>query len=179
VTAGATVVNDVSGGLADKDMLATVADLGVGYIAMHWRGHSVSMQQQASYGDVLDEVRGELAIRASAAVAAGIAAERVALDPGIGFAKLGAHNWTVLRRLDELHDLGFPLVVGSSRKSFLGTLLTDPAGTPRPPLARDDASAALTTLSALSGTWCVRVHDVARSADAVRVAARFGEEAGP
>jgi dihydropteroate synthase len=179
VAAGATLVNDVSGGLADDAMLATVADLGVAYLAMHWRGHAASMQRQASYGDVVAEVAGELADRAAAALAAGIAPDRLALDPGIGFAKLAAHNWTVLRRLDELHALGFPLLVGSSRKSFLGALLADPNGTPRPPLHRDDASTALTTLSAVSGVWCVRVHDVARSADAVRVAARFGAETGP
>jgi dihydropteroate synthase len=178
VAAGATAVNDVSGGLADEGMLATVADLGVAYIAMHWRGHSVSMQQHASYDDVVAEVSGELAGRASAALGAGIAADRLALDPGIGFAKLAAHNWVVLRRLDELHALGYPLVVGSSRKAFLGALLSDPSGTPRPPLARDDASAALAVTSALSGAWCVRVHDVARTADAVRVAARFAEK-GP
>jgi dihydropteroate synthase len=177
ISVGATVVNDVSGGLADEDMLPTVADLGVGYIAMHWRGHSRSMQQEASYDDVVEEVIGELSRRAKAAVAAGIATDRLALDPGIGFAKLAAHNWSVLRRLHELHALGYPVVVGSSRKAFLGALLADGAGTPRPPLARDDASAALTTLSAIAGVWCVRVHDVARSADAVRVAARFGAEA--
>jgi dihydropteroate synthase len=177
VDAGATVVNDVSGGLADDAMLAAAADLDVAYIAMHWRGHSVSMQQHASYDDLLGEVTRELTARATAARAAGIAADRLALDPGIGFAKLAAHNWTLLRRLDELHALGFPLVVGSSRKAFLGALLADGDGTPRAPLGRDDASAALAALSALSGAWCVRVHDVARSYDAVRVAARFGEEA--
>lgn len=178
VGAGASLVNDVSGGLADDAMLGTVADLGVAYIAMHWRGHSTSMQQRATYGDVLAEVSGELAARASAALAAGIAPDRLALDPGIGFAKLAAHNWTVLRRLDELHALGFALVVGSSRKAFLGALLADQSGTPRPAVERDDGSAALAVLSALSGAWCVRVHDAARAADAVRVAARFGEEAG-
>lgn len=178
VQAGACVVNDVSGGLADDDMLTTVADLGTAYVAMHWRGHATSMQQRASYDDVLAEVVGELASRAAAALAAGIAPDRLALDPGIGFAKLAAHNWSVLRRLDELHALGFPLVVGSSRKAFLGALLAEPDGTPRPPLQRDDASAALAALSAVSGVWCVRVHDVSRSADAVRVAARFGAEDG-
>jgi dihydropteroate synthase len=176
VDAGATLVNDVSGGLADEAMLPTVAELGVAYVSMHWRGHAASMQRQATYDDVLAEVAAELADRVAAALAAGIPADRLAVDPGIGFAKLAAHNWTVLRRLDELHDLGFPLVVGSSRKAFLGALLADADGTPRSPLARDDASTALTTLSALAGAWCVRVHDVARSADAVRVAARFGAE---
>src|SRR6478609_6520947 len=108
VEAGASVVNDVSGGLADEAMLPLVADLGVAYIAMHWRGHSASMQQRASYDDVVDEVSAELAARAAAALAAGIAPGRLALDPGIGFAKLAEHNWTVLRRLDALHDLSYP-----------------------------------------------------------------------
>ncbi len=178
VAAGAVLVNDVSGGLADDDMLSAVADLEVAYVAMHWRGHSASMQQQASYDDLLGEVCGELAARAAAALAAGVAPDRLALDPGMGFAKLAAHNWTLLRRFDELHALGFPLLVGSSRKSFLGALLADPDGVARHPLDRDDASAATTVLSAVGGAWCVRVHDVARSADAVRVAARFGEEPG-
>jgi dihydropteroate synthase len=176
VEAGAAMVNDVSGGLADDGMLGAAAALGVAYVAMHWRGHSGSMQERASYQDVTAEVAGELASRTSAALAAGIRADRLALDPGIGFAKLAAHNWTVLRRLDELHALGFPVLVGSSRKAFLGALLAGPDGTPRPPLGRDDASAATVVLSAVAGAWCVRVHDVARSADAVRVAARFGAE---
>jgi dihydropteroate synthase len=177
VEAGAMVVNDVSGGLADDEMLATVASLRVAYIAMHWRGHSASMQQRASYDDLLGEVTAELAERARAALSAGVPADRLALDPGIGFAKTADHNWTLMRHLDSLHSLGFPLVVGSSRKSFLGALLADDDGVPRPPRGRDDASAALSTLAALSGAWCVRVHDVARSYDAVQVAARIGVEA--
>lgn len=178
VAAGARLVNDVSGGLADDDMLGTVAGLGVPYVAMHWRGHSQSMQQRASYADVVAEVADELAERAAAALAAGVAADRIALDPGIGFAKNAEHNWSLLRHLDALHLLGFPVLVGSSRKTFLGELLPDGSGAPRPPAERDDASAALSTLAALSGAWCVRVHDVARSADAVRVAARYAAVAG-
>lgn len=178
VDAGAVLVNDVSGGLADEDMLGTVAELGVGYVAMHWRGHSSSMQQRASYDDLLAEVTAELAERAVAATAAGIVPDRLALDPGIGFAKTADHNWTLQRHLGVLHRLGFPLVVGASRKAFLGDLFSGPDGTPRPPADRDDASAALVTLAAVAGAWCVRVHDVARSADAVRVAARFSAEPG-
>ncbi|MEJ7629381.1 MAG: dihydropteroate synthase [Nocardioidaceae bacterium] len=176
VDCGAAIVNDVSGGLADEAMFPLVADLGVACIVMHWRGHSASMQQRASYVDVLGEVTSELAARASAAVGAGIAHERIALDPGIGFAKLAEHNWSLLRHLDALHVLGFPLVVGSSRKAFLGRLLADPDGTPRAPVGRDDASAALSALAAICGAWCVRVHDVSRSHDAVRVAARIADE---
>jgi dihydropteroate synthase len=177
VAAGAVAVNDVSGGLADPDMLGTVAELGVAYVAMHWRGHATTMQARASYDDVVGEVAAELAQRAEAARAAGIRPERMAIDPGIGFAKLGRHNWTILRHLDALHAIGHPVLVGSSRKSFLGTLLADDSGVARSPLDRDEASAALSTLAALGGAWCVRVHDVARSADAVRVAARFAAEA--
>ena len=177
VEAGASLVNDVSGGLADDEMLGTVASLGVGYIAMHWRGHSVTMQQRASYDDLLGEVTAELGERAVAALDAGIEPDRLALDPGIGFAKSAEHNWTLMRHLADLHPLGFPLVVGASRKAFLGKLLADLDGTPRSAIERDDASAALSMLSALSGAWCVRVHDVAPTRDAVRVAARVGAEA--
>lgn len=178
VRAGARLVNDVSGGLADEAMLETVAGLGVGYVAMHWRGHSASMQERAAYDDPLAEVTAQLAERVAAATGAGIAADRIALDPGIGFAKTAAHNWALLRNLSALDRLGLPLLVGSSRKAFLGELLSGPDDEPRPVLRRDDASAALSTLAAASGAWCVRVHDVARSSDAVRVAARFGAEAG-
>lgn len=175
---GAALVNDVSGGLADDAMLATVADLDVPYVTMHWRGHSRSMQQRASYDDVVGEVGAELAERAAAATAAGVAADRLVLDPGIGFAKSRDHNWALHRHIDAFHTLGFPLLVGPSRKTFLGELLGSPDGTPRPPGERDDATAALSTLAAVAGVWCVRVHDVGRSADAVRVAARFGAEGG-
>jgi dihydropteroate synthase len=176
VEAGAIVVNDVSGGLADETMLGLVADLGVPYIVMHWRGHSTSMQEMAVYDDVVSDVMGELRLRIEAALAAGVSPDRLAIDPGIGFAKKAHHNWALLRNLHLLHELGFPLVVGSSRKMFLGALLADSDGKVRPPFGRDDASAALSTLAALSGAWCVRVHDAQRSADAVRVAARIAAE---
>ena len=176
VAAGAAAVNDVSGGRADPAMLSTVAELGVPYVCMHWRGHSTGMQSRAEYDDVVSDVLDELAARVKAALGAGIDGGRLAIDPGIGFAKTGEHNWTLLRALERLHDLGQPVLVGSSRKAFLGALLSDAAGTPRPALDRDDASAALSVLAALAGAWCVRVHDVRRSLDAVRVAARWAEE---
>lgn len=172
VRRGAAMINDVSGGLADEAMLATVAELGVPYIAMHWRAHSAEMANAAHYADVVDEVRGELIARARAALAAGIAAEHLVLDPGIGFAKTGAHNWELLRRLDVLAELGHPLLVGVSRKRFLGQLLADEAG-PRPPKARDDASVAITTLLAARGIWAVRTHSVRAHSDAILVAERF------
>ena len=178
VAAGASVVNDVSGGCADPEMLATVAALEVPFVCMHWRGHASTMQEQASYDDVVTDVIAELRERVRAAHDAGIEPERLAIDPGLGFAKTGEHNWAVLRRLEELHELGCPVLVGSSRKAFLGALLADDEGKPRPAVERDDASAALSTLAVLAGAWCVRVHDVRRSLDAVKVATRWAEEAG-
>jgi dihydropteroate synthase len=177
VDAGAVGVNDVSGGLADDQMLPTIASLGVPYICMHWRGHSTLMQELATYDDVVADVRAELAARQAAAVAAGIDPARLALDPGLGFAKTAEHNWALLARLDTLDELGQPLVVGASRKAFLGALLATDDG-PRPPQERDDATTATSTLAALGGAWCVRVHDVRSSRDAVEVARRWGEELG-
>lgn len=172
LAAGARVVNDVSGGLADPDILKVVAEAGAAYVAMHWRGHADTMQQRASYADVVGEVRDELRSRVDAALAAGIAESRLAIDPGLGFAKTADHNWTLLRHLDRL-DLGLPMLVGSSRKSFLGTLLADAEGNRRPVLDREDANVALTTLAALAGVWAVRVHEVRASMDAVRVVSRW------
>jgi dihydropteroate synthase len=172
--AGAVVVNDVSGGLSDPDVLRVVADTGAAYVAMHWRGHADVMQQRASYQDVVGEVRDELSQRVDAAVAAGIPADRIAVDPGLGFAKTAEHNWELLARLDEL-DLGLPLLVGSSRKSFLGRLLAGPDGTPRPVLDREDANVALTTLAAVAGVWGLRVHEVRASVDAIAVVSRWRE----
>jgi dihydropteroate synthase len=175
VDAGAVGVNDVSGGLADDTMLSTVASLGVPYICMHWRGHSTLMQELAVYDDVVADVSNELAKRREAAVAAGIDPARLALDPGLGFAKTADHNWALLASLAELDELGQPLVVGASRKAFLGALLASD-GAPRPPHQRDDATTAISAIAALHGAWCVRVHDVGSSRDAVEVARRWGEE---
>ncbi len=179
VQAGAVAVNDVSGGLGDDEMLAAVAELETPYICMHWRGHSAHMQDQARYDDVVAEVAGQLAARIQASLAAGIAPGRLAIDPGLGFAKTGEHNWSLLRRLESLHTLGHPILVGASRKTFLGALLADESGDPRPALERDAASAALSVLAALCGAWCVRVHDVRRSIDAVRVASRWVKQEAP
>lgn len=165
VEAGAVLVNDVSGGLADPVMLPTVAALGVPFVAMHWRGHSADMQSRAVYADVVAEVCAELAQRVQACAAAGIA--EVIVDPGIGFAKTADHNWALLAALPRLQALG-PLLLGSSRKAFLGALLDG-----RPPVGRDDATTALTALAAAEGAWGVRVHDVPGSADAVRVVERL------
>jgi dihydropteroate synthase len=164
--AGAVLVNDVSGGLADPAMLATVADLGVPFVAMHWRGHSADMQSRAVYGDVVQEVCDELAARLDACASAGVA--NVLVDPGIGFAKTAEHNWALLRALPRLLALG-PVLLGASRKRFLGELLYG-----RDPKERDDATTALTVVAAQAGCWGVRVHAVRGSADAVRVVERMG-----
>ncbi|HWL99675.1 MAG TPA: dihydropteroate synthase [Nocardioidaceae bacterium] len=174
--AGARMVNDVSGGLADPRMLEVAARADVPFVVMHWRGHSTDMQRRAEYADVVADVARELRERVDAALAAGIKPERVILDPGLGFAKTGEHNWALLAHLDQILDLGHPVLVAASRKRFLGALLAGPDGEPRDPLGRDAASAAVTTLAATRGAWCVRVHDVAPSADAVRVVARWAQE---
>jgi dihydropteroate synthase len=165
VGAGAVLVNDVSGGLADPGMLAMVAGLGTPYVVMHWRGESSDMQTKAVYDDVVDEVCRELGERVAACRTAGIA--QVFVDPGLGFAKTGEHNWALLKALPQLQQLG-PLLIGASRKRFLGELLDG-----REPLGRDDATTAITALVAAQGVWGVRVHDVVGSADAVRVVERL------
>jgi dihydropteroate synthase len=173
VAAGAVLVNDVSGGLADEAMLPAVAELGTAYVAMHWRGHSRHMAERAVYDDVVAEVRDHLVRRLAAAVAAGVAAERVVLDPGLGFAKRAAHDWALLHSLETLVGLGRPVLVGPSRKRFLGAVLAG-AGEPPPTLAaRDDATAAVCALSAAAGAWCVRVHDPRSAQAAVRVGAAW------
>jgi dihydropteroate synthase len=183
--AGAVMVNDVSGGLADPAMHAVVRAASAGYVIMHWRGPSAVMGDLARYSDVVAEVCAELAQQADAAVGAGIDPDWIVIDPGIGFAKRAEHNWALLADLPRVSRLnrsgpGFPLLVGASRKSFLGLLLTDQDGQPRPAAGRDEASLAVATLAAAAGAWCVRVHAAAASADAVRVAAcwRQAEAAG-
>nr|WP_298801171.1 dihydropteroate synthase [uncultured Pseudokineococcus sp.] len=170
--AGAALVNDVSGGLADPAMAPLVAERGVPFVAMHWRGHADVMTGLADYADVVAEVRDELARRVDALLAAGVREDRLVLDPGLGFAKTAEQGWELLAGLDALVGLGRPLLVGASRKGMLGALLAGDDGAPRPAGQRDDATTALTALAAAAGAWCVRVHAVRPSADAVRVAAR-------
>ena len=172
VGAGAALVNDVSGGMADPVMYATVADLGVPYVLMHWRAHSATMQRHTTYDDVVGDVVAELSQRLDAAGAAGLDSSRIAVDPGIGFSKDTDQNWRLLAGLDALHALGRPVLVGASRKRFLGELLAEGERL-RPPRERDDASNAAAVLAAASGAWCVRTHEVAAVADAVRVVARW------
>jgi len=173
IAAGARLVNDVSGGQADPAVLRLVAESGVAYICMHWRGHSEDMQSKASYADVVADVIAELRTQLDEADGAGIAADKVVIDPGFGFAKTAAHNWELLDRLDEFDVLKRPLLIGVSRKTFLGRLLPNPDGSPRPPKLRDDATTALTTVLALRRVWGVRVHSVRASRDAIAVAERL------
>lgn len=172
VQAGAVMINDVSGGLADPAMLDTVAELGIPIVLMHWRAHSERMDEFADYRDVVAQVRDELALRRDAALAAGIHRCDIVLDPGLGFAKQHHHNWALLANLDVLAQLGQPLMIGAARKRFLGQLLADETGA-RHVAQRDDATAAVSALAAAAGVWAVRVHDVRGSADAVRVASAW------
>lgn len=167
--AGAVCVNDVSAGLADPAMLGLLASTDCLCVLMHWRGPSVDMQERAVYADVLAEVSAHLRARREAAIEAGIAPERVVLDPGLGFAKTAEHNWALVRALPELPG---PLLVGASRKRFLGDVLGG-----RPAGERDVATAALSLLAAQAGAWGVRVHNVRASADALAVLAALHADA--
>jgi dihydropteroate synthase len=181
--AGAAMVNDVSGGLADPDMVAVVARGGVPYVVVHWRGHSADMYGKAVYGDVVTEVRAELGRRVREVIAGGVDPAQIIVDPGLGFAKHAEHNWALLARLPQVSCLSaagapFPLLVAASRKRFIGRLLAGPDGEPRSFTGSDDATVALTALAGAAGAWCVRVHEVPANADAVRVAARWRQAGG-
>jgi dihydropteroate synthase len=167
LAAGAEVVNDVSGGLADPEMARVVADAGCPWVLMHWRGHSRQMRELAVYRDVVGEVRAELSARVDDALRAGVAADRLVLDPGLGFAKVAGHDWKLLAHLDALNELGFPVLVAASRKSFLGRLLADQDGKPRLVGEREAASLGVALYALASGAWGVRVHEVRATVDAV------------
>jgi dihydropteroate synthase len=185
--AGVSLVNDVSGGLADPYMPRLVAKAAVPYVVMHWRGHSHDMNTRAVYQDVVREVHDELAQRIEAVMAEGVDPSMIAVDLGLGFSKQPdsqgphAHNWDLLFRMREVANIGgheFPVLVGASRKRHIGKLLAAPDGTPRPFTETDDATVAITALVAAEGAWCVRVHRVPANADAVRVAAAWRAAAG-
>jgi dihydropteroate synthase len=176
VQAGAVLVNDVSGGRADDEMLDVVARLGTPYVLMHWRSHSREMQQHTEYDDVVEDVITELSEQLDAATLAGIDPGRIAVDPGIGFSKTADQNWDVLAGMERLHALGHPVLIATSRKRFLGSLLADAAGELRPPELREDATTATSALATVAGAWCIRTHEVRPTLDAVRVAVRW---AGP
>ena len=174
LAAGAALVNDVSGGLADPAMPELAADARVPFVAMHWRGASDRMEELAVYDDVVTEVRDELARRVEALVTAGVDEDRIVLDPGFGFAKRVEHGWALLAHLDALAALGRPLLIGTSRKRFLAQAVAAPSrprGHGASAAERDAATAATSALAAAAGAWGVRVHEARGSADAVRVAA--------
>ena len=173
VRAGAVLVNDVSGGRADEDMLPTVARLGTAYVLMHWRAHSSRMQQHSRYDDVVSDVMAELSVQLDAARSAGVDPARIAIDPGIGFSKTAEQNWDVLAGTERLHELGHPVLVATSRKRFLGVLLADAAGRLRPTELREDATTATSALAASAGAWCIRTHSVRPTRDAIAVASRW------
>jgi dihydropteroate synthase len=173
VGAGAVLVNDVSGGRADDQMLPTVARLGAPYVLMHWRAHSAEMQQHSRYGDVVTDVMAELREQLDAARSAGVDPARIAVDPGIGFSKTAEQNWDVLAGTERLHELGHPVLVATSRKRFLGVLLADAAGRLRPTELREDATTATSALAAAAGAWCIRTHSVRPTLDAIAVASRW------
>jgi dihydropteroate synthase len=180
--AGVSLVNDVSGGLADPYMPRLVAKAGVPYVVVHWRGHSHDMYSRAVYADVVREVHDELAQRVGAVIAEGVDPSMIVLDPGLGFSKNPApfgpeaHNWQLVAGLPELARIGgrdFPVLVGASRKRYLSRLFDEAGGGQRPYTENDAATVAITALSAADGAWCVRVHEVPANADAVRVAAAY------
>ncbi|WP_064441291.1 dihydropteroate synthase [Hoyosella altamirensis] len=175
LAAGATIVNDVSGGQADPDMAKVIADAGVPWILMHWRSngeyvHRADAGGRDGYRDIVKEVSAELLTQVDAAVRAGVDPSALVLDPGLGFAKTAEDNWALLQALPHLAGLGFPVLIGASRKRFLGSLLADTDGADRAVLERDTATAAISALAAAGGAWGVRVHDARSTLDAIAVA---------
>jgi dihydropteroate synthase len=167
--AGAGIVNDVSGGLADPEMVALVVEAGVPYVAMHWRGHSADMQSRAVYDDVVADVCRELAFRRDELLGAGLSKDLLILDPGLGFSKTAQHNWALLATLPDLHQLGHPILLGASRKAFLGRIGRGADAAPRPAAERDLETTATSVMAAMAGLWCVRVHDVESTARVLAV----------
>jgi dihydropteroate synthase len=173
---GARIVNDVSGGRADPAMAPLVAEAGVPWVLMHWRSVSAKRPHEAPhYRDVVVEVRAELLASVDDAVSAGVDPAKLVIDPGLGFAKTGQHNWALLQALPEFVATGIPVLLGASRKQFLGTLLAGPDGAPRPPDGRETATAVISALAAQHGAWGVRVHDVRASVDAIKVAEAWAD----
>ena len=174
IDAGACMINDVSGGKSDPEMLSYVATLNVPYILMHWRGPSNIMNTLTDYNDVVADVTREVSNQVDVAVAAGIARERIAIDPGIGLAKTVDQNWPILKHLEVLEGLGLPILMGASRKKFLGELLAKD-GVARDSDERESATTAISTLMAARGIWAVRVHEVKASSDAIAVVDRIAK----
>ena len=176
---GASIVNDVSGGRADPGMGPLIAESAVPWVLMHWRSVRDTQPHDAPhYRDVVAEVRDELLAAVDAAVTAGVDPSNVIIDPGLGFAKTAQHNWALLHALPEFVATGVPVLVGASRKRFLGALLAAPDGTVRPTDGRDTATAVVSALAAVNGAWGVRVHDVRASADALKVVGAWQHPGG-
>ncbi|MCV7230514.1 dihydropteroate synthase [Mycolicibacterium komossense] len=176
IDSGATIVNDVSGGRADPAMAGLLAEAGVPWVLTHWRSLSGEHSHDVpAYDDVVAEVRTDLLAAVDAAVAAGVDAANLVIDPGLGFAKTAQHNWALLRALPELVAIGIPVLIGASRKRFLGALLADADGSARSPDGRETATAVISALAAVNGAWGVRVHDVRASVDALKVVQAWAE----
>ena len=167
VTAGAQMVNDVSGGLADENMHKSVADLNVPYVLMHWRGHSTVMDNLATYSNVVTEVVSEIQLQVDNAIKSGISGNKIVIDPGLGFAKNIEHNWEILKKFNELHKLNLPIYIGASRKRFLTDFAIPPGSLE--PKDRDIATSIISSYVSLNGAWAVRVHDVLASSAAVKI----------
>jgi len=172
LAAGASLINDVSGGRADPRMIDVAVESGSPIVLMHWRGHSDGMQNLTHYDDVVQDVVRELSVQVDAALVAGVPESRIVVDPGLGFSKTADQNWVILAHLDAFAALGFPLLVAASRKRFLGELLAGVDGELRPTDQREAATVAISTMAAAAGAWAVRVHESRATADAVRVVAR-------
>ena len=173
VKAGAQIVNDVSGGLADENMHKTVSELDVPYVLMHWRGHSTIMDELANYQNVIEEVMHEIKLQIEKAINAGLSRNKIVIDPGLGFAKKPEHNWQILKEINKLHSLELPIYIGASRKRFLADFAFPKGSTD--PKDRDLATSAISSYASLNGTWAVRVHDVAGSVAAVKVTNQIEE----
>jgi dihydropteroate synthase len=163
--AGVTVINDVSGGLADPEMYRVVAKTEVSYIASHWRGHSETLDELTSYRNVVSEVRDALKSRIAELLVWGVSPDRIVVDPGLGFAKTSEHNWALLHGLSDLVTLGYPVLIGASRKRFLAPFAAPGA----PTTERDFATSVTSALAAQAGVWGVRVHDVPSTATALQI----------
>ena len=176
LNSGATIVNDVSGGRADPAMAPLLAGAEVPWVLMHWRSLTGDRTHQVpAYGDVVADVRTDLLAAVDAAVAAGVDAANLVIDPGLGFAKTAQHNWALLQALPDLVATGIPVLIGASRKRFLGALLAGDDGVVRPPDGRETATAVISALAAVNGAWGVRVHDVRASVDALKVVQAWTE----
>lgn len=173
VKAGAQIVNDVSGGLADDNMHKTVAGLDVPYVLMHWRGHSTVMDELANYQNVVNEVINELKLQIEKATKAGLIRSKIVIDPGLGFAKNPQHNWQILKEISKFHSLELPIYIGASRKRFLADFAIPQGSTD--PKDRDIATAIISSYAALQGAWAVRVHDVLANSAAVKISYQVEE----